>query len=125
MTYYQKRGIHKRHCLFEKYNVRFENLPDTHHKITGVYMIGDFYIGASKHIRERVLVHLRGLDRGYHENRQLKESFHEFIETYGGIRISLLNLEPKSEAYFIDKYKKRGFPLVNNFSAQSYHQRYK
>lgn len=50
------------------FNINWIGFPSTHRKVKGCYMIGNTYIGASIHIRSRILQHCnlvkRDLDLG-------------------------------------------------------------
>lgn len=41
------------------FKIDWVGFPKTHRKVKGCYLIGNVYVGASKHIRARVLQHLR------------------------------------------------------------------
>lgn len=45
--------------IFDEFNVELIGFPDTYKKISGVYRISNFYVGASYHIRQRLLQHFR------------------------------------------------------------------
>lgn len=123
MTYYQKRGIYLEHERFEKFNAIFHNFPETHRKIKGVYLIGDFYIGASIHVRSRILSHLRDSDKREHTNKGFQAEFDRYIKEYNRVDITLLNSEPRAESFFIKKFSH--LPLVNDLSAKTYAEQYK
>lgn len=71
--------------------------PDTDRAIPGVYIISDIYLGASKHIRRRLIWHYHQLRRGRHTNKKLQKAFNErdFVD------VKYLSDDPKKEREFV------------------------
>ncbi len=88
-------------------------------------MIGNFYIGASRNMRARIVSHIAALKRGDHKNSNFINSFIMFYRTNGYIPINYLNEEPFSESFFIKKFKKMGYPLINSTNGRFYDKIYK
>ena len=102
------------HELFTKYNIVFIGFPDKNKKIKGVYNIGDFYIGASSHIRKRIIQHFLNIRTGYGCNRVI-----EGIQNKKQIIVKYEFENPNDEMEISKKYG------VNISRERFYHQLFK
>lgn len=115
-----------------KFNIKWHGFPENYHrKVKGVYMIGpNVYIGASIHIRRRILEHCR--EAIYHNNfckkwpwlknrKPLSEYILNQFSSKGHIEIYRLSDDPYDERIWIDILN----PKSNNKSAKTYEQNYK
>ena len=81
------------------------NFPDVYGKFKGVYGIKDgndnyYYIGASIHVRRRIISHYNLLKKGYHDNKKILSAYKSDIPLFA----IYLNESPFSEEYFNKKY---------------------
>lgn len=88
----------KHHEAFEYFQLI--GYPDTYGKVPGVYQIGDVYIGASKHIRRRLISHYNNLKKGWHTNKLLQRYFNYCKEHGEEIPVKILDFDPFKEAYW-------------------------
>lgn len=73
-------------------------------KESGVYLFGNFYIGASKHISKRLFNHCKMALNNLHDNDEFSEKFNEYIKA--GIKIPFKIISPniEDENHFINIY---------------------
>lgn len=87
-----------------KYKLEWVGFPNTIRKVSGVYLIGNIYVGASKHIRKRILSHCSMASRDQHNNNGVSEYINDCISSKTPIRIELLSDNPFDELEFSKKY---------------------
>ena len=103
-----------------KYKIKWIGFPKNHHyKLKGVYLIEDFYIGASIHIRERILSHLRlSSKKNYNSiNKALYDSINKAYNDKGYLKVFLLSNDPFDELFFIEK---SNYNLLNKPKGHTY-----
>ncbi len=81
--------------------------------MSGVYMIGDFYIGRSNNIRARLMSHLRSAINNRHPNKEVESKIISRLLKRKVIPMWVLSDNDKDECKLIGYYKYHGFPLVN------------
>lgn len=81
----------------------------------GIYLIGDFYIGQSINIRQRVMQHYKLCLKNEHVNTDFQNKFLELLKSGKTISLKILDNKADSniEQQYIDEYRTNGFPLVN------------
>lgn len=105
-----------------KYKINWIGFPKTHRKVAGVYKIGDVYVGASKHIRERIIMHFGCAINGcFYPNQFTKAYIMEMIESGKPIDVELLSTDPMDERIFCEKLKLPGNAAI---TARYYDQLY-
>ena len=92
-----------------KYKIDYIGFPDTHRKVAGVYMIGTFYVGASKHIRNRILSHCSNAINNSKGNIGLTLYLKDKILKNEPIELMLLDEDIYKEGEYIINFK----PLYN------------
>lgn len=104
-----------------KHKIVWEGFPDTHRKVPDAYMINDFYIGASKHIRGRVIQHINdSFIWAGTSKRKVVNLVKEAYSKNGFITVKRLSDNPFDEAKFIKKYS----PVGNSGMGKAYHEQY-
>lgn len=88
-----------KHHLFK---IDWIGFPKTTRRVKGVYMIGDFYVGKSNHIRRRILSHLHSAKRG--DNDYKNDKISEWYYNYGCLKVTLLSSNTLNEIFYIKKY---------------------
>lgn len=78
-------------------------------------MIGDFYIGVTKNLRNRLLNHFRGALRGDHANKRLLKMIVDTVNNGGTADVKAIsNIATfEEEGRCILKYRSLGYPLTN------------
>lgn len=81
------------------------NFPDTNRRNPGVYGICNsrkeyFYIGASTHVRQRIVKHWYQLQKGHHNNKKLQKAY----DTHFLLYAIYLHKDPYKEEFFNKKY---------------------
>lgn len=103
------------------FNINWINAPCTNRKVAGVYLIEDFYIGASNHIRRRILSHLY-IAYKRNSNKDFYKNLYSHYEFKNCLNVEILSFDPFDEYYFIDEFR----PFYNQNAKQMYyHQTYK
>lgn len=76
-------------------------------------MLGDFYVGCSKNIHERLLAHQSSIRTG--AKCSTPYGLIRYYHRYGFllVPVNLLSNDIGHESYCIETLKGRGFPLVN------------
>lgn len=99
-----------------KYKFELVGFPETkNRKVSGVYQIGNCYIGASKHIRKRILSHI-GLS--FNNNPSNKDKYIQMcVSNNMPIKVTLLSLNVFDEAKIKGKR--------DNVREKFYHEIYK
>ena len=87
----------------------------------GVYMIGDCYIGASKHVRKRLISHIQMVKRDRHPVDRVYKYFEDCIAKDVNPVIILLSLDPYDE-YEMKKKLQHIVPIIKE--EKFYHERY-
>jgi hypothetical protein len=87
-------------------------------KVKGVYLIEDFYVGASKNIRNRIVQHLLIAQSGKSKNK-LYAKIKDVYKANGIINVTLLSNDPYDEKDMISIYGKE-FNLKGNTYCVSY-----
>lgn len=89
----------------KNFNIEWINFPDVKNRaIKGVYMIGDNnYIGASKHIRKRILSHLFNAKRDTSMNVNLKNYISIQNQNKLPIKVTFLSEDTNLEREFQNK----------------------
>lgn len=116
----------KEHHFF---NIEWIGFPNNkNRKVKGCYLIGDCYVGASCHIRARILNHLtevyrvsRNEFKYYNINNSKKSRYlYECISNNEPIKITYINEDPMKER---EMYLKYNIPILSNTT--TYDQIYK
>ena len=103
-----------------KYEIEWVGFPKTHRKVRGVYMIGpSIYLGASSHIRCRVLQHIHNSCRRQHINSSVQEYILIQIEKALPVLVTLLSTDPFME---FEMRKSIGLPI--NPRERYYHENF-
>jgi hypothetical protein len=111
--------------LYRESLISWHDFPKTHRLIKGVYLIGTYYIGASKGIKKRVKDHVRNAISDYNAGRnlcKLKTKIIQQLITYGSINVYFMDNDPYKEydLYLIFE------PECNNTKqGKFYHQQFK
>lgn len=85
----------------ESINFEFIGFPDTHRKIEGVYLFGEnAYVGASIHIRNRVISHVRAFLRNAHENKKMVAYLNECYSQNKPIQVTYLSENVNDEQFY-------------------------
>lgn len=81
----------------------------------GVYMIGDFYIGQTQDLRSRLLRHIKPviINSKNQQNQDLSNIFRYNLSNGLVMPVIILSKRHDLEQYYINKYKKLNYPLVN------------
>lgn len=90
----------------DKHKIKWNNFPDTYRQVPGVYLINDFYVGASKHIRKRIIQHMNNSMCAFdcpHVSLPVHCAISEAIKADGYITVTKLSDNPFDEKYFYDK----------------------
>ena len=87
-------------------------------KVKGVYLIEDFYVGASKNIRNRIVQHLLNAKNGNSKNK-LYAKIKEVYKDNKSINVTLLSSDPYDEKQMISLYGKE-FNLKGNTYCVAY-----
>ena len=107
-----------------KYKIEWIGFPESNlkipRKVKGVYMLGDFYIGASYHIRNRILQHLSDVNNGVPTNEVKDNKIIDWYCSKGSLLVTLLDPDPFNERYYIENT-----PNLTNIQARYYDQSYK
>lgn len=86
------------------FKIKWIGFPENRiRKLPGVYLIEGIYVGASTHIRGRIIQHLNNSKARRHSNRKLQEKLIEKIKSNEQIEVELLSENPFDEKKFIDK----------------------
>lgn len=82
----------------------------------GVYLIGDFYIGQSTNIRERLLNHVsQTINSTAYDNKNLYNKILENLKNGHVMPVTLVSDDIYHEQFFIDFFRYQiGLPLVNS-----------
>lgn len=100
----------KDHFLF---NINWIGFPKTHRKVSGCYLIGDCYVGASTHIRVRILQHCRSVYSTLNDKwKRTKETCANDKEKYIfdcisnniPIKVTYISEDPNDEELMHQKY---------------------
>jgi len=89
----------KEYHLFPKYKIIFINFPEGNKRVQGVYRINGVYVGASTHIRRRIIQHINTFQRGI-KNIRLDPTF----KSNNPIYIILESFNPMDEEIISKKY---------------------
>jgi hypothetical protein len=89
----------KEYHLFPKYKITFINFPETNKSVQGVYRINGVYVGASTHIRKRIIQHINSFERGI-KNIRLDSTF----KSNKPINVILESYNPMDEEIISKKY---------------------
>ena len=82
----------------DEHNIEWVGFPKNRfRRIKGVYMIGDIYIGASVHIRRRIIQHLNDCKRGRHSNNDVLCYFNSCNQNKTPIQVRFLSNNPFDE----------------------------
>ena len=81
----------------------------------GIYLIGNFYVGASKNLKQRLTNHFTSSRNDSRGNNQELADLIALYNSYDKkpIPVRLLSENLTEEYYWISKLKYLGFPLVN------------
>ena len=105
----------------KEFKINWVGFPDKKYKvISGVYLIEDFYVGASKNIRSRIIGHLKDSKAKRHSNKSLEYLINKKYSDCESITITLLDTNPFNEDKYLDNYEN----LVNSNKGRTYNQRY-
>jgi hypothetical protein len=94
------------------FKVDFINFPETKRAVKGVYLIGNYYIGASQNIRQRILQHCKTV---YDITNQCYKQYVDYdcirnryiffcISKKIPVKVYYLSNNPFDEGYFCRKY---------------------
>ena len=89
----------------KKFRIDWVGFPESKLKVPrrveGVYLLGDFYVGSSRNIRNRVIQHLHDSKSKYPSNRLKSEKIIEWYAQNGCLKVSLLDKNPFKEREYI------------------------
>lgn len=88
-----------------KFKINFVNYPETKRKVSGVYLIEDVYVGASKSIRSRIVGHLNAALRKSHPNNEFGEYLRLKINDNHPIDIFIIDNDVYREGFYIKMMK--------------------
>jgi len=88
-----------------KYKIDYIGFPESHLKVSGVYIIDDVYVGASKHIRSRIIKHCNNAMNNIKCNIGLNEYLKMKISDNEPIELMLLEDDIYREGEFIINFK--------------------
>lgn len=88
-----------------KFKINYVNYPETHRKVSGVYLIDDVYIGASKHNRNRIITHCNAALRDSKSNLGLYEYLKFKIINNKPIDIFFIDNDVYREGFYIEMMK--------------------
>lgn len=97
----------------------FINFPKPNGKISGVYMFGEIYVGASRDIYKRIKQHYKAVRNNEHSNDDLTYYVNYCLSIGEKIQITFLAFDVMDEAYFSMKHR-----IIPPKSAKFYHQVY-
>jgi hypothetical protein len=88
-----------------KFKINWIGFPKTHRKVKGVYRIENFYVGASIHIRSRILSHcylcLSKEDFKVNYNQKMYSELKRCYLEKGFINVTYLDGNPLNEGVYI------------------------
>jgi hypothetical protein len=90
------------------------------HTNWGVYLMGDFYVGASTNIRKRLIAHTLNCLNHRHVNKDFERRFIENLVSGNMMKILILSSNVFDEYDLIKFGKELGYPLVNSDSAKAF-----
>lgn len=88
-----------------KFKINFVNYPETNRRVSGVYLIEDVYVGASKSIRSRIVNHLNAALRKSHPNNEFGEYLRLKIINNHPIDIFIIDDDMYKEGFYIEMMK--------------------
>lgn len=108
------------------HKIEFVNFPISKRIIRGVYMIEDYYVGASKNVRSRIVSHINNTFSGIRIYGKLydiiSEKIYETYQTKGYLTVTFLSHDTNEESIYYDIYK----PKCNDpIRGRWYNQRFK
>jgi hypothetical protein len=82
---------------------------------SGVYLIGDFYVGQSGNISRRMVGHIHTWRKG---EQGASAGIDNYFEKYGHstIPVTVLSAQRRDEAYWTSILKEKGYPICNSTS---------
>jgi len=105
----------------KKININWIGFPKKRRRVKGVYMIEDFYVGATTNVRARILAHITGAfnmfkffenSEGYEYYdtycNELSKVQNKILECYKKnlvINVTFLDEDPYKEIEYIEMYK--------------------
>lgn len=108
-------GLSKHHV----FNIKWIGFPNTYKKVQGVYCIGEYYVGASRHIRKRILSHCHKVKRGEVNLGCDKDLYiRDCLKNDKPIKVSLLSKNPYNEGYWQEL-------ILGNRDPNTYEKAYK
>jgi len=108
----------------EKYEIKWIGFPESklknNPKVRGVYLLGDFYIGASKNIRSRVVDHLKMADSPFNTTNKTKKKIIEWYNAKRSLTVTFIDDDPFNER----KYANSLPNLTNSCYGRFYDEMY-
>jgi hypothetical protein len=99
-----------------KYKIEYIGYPKTHKKVSGVYLIDDVYVGASKHNRLRIISHCNNSCNNNHNNLELSDYLKIKIFFNQPIKIYFLDNDIYKEGKYIELLKPIFNKTFNSYS---------
>lgn len=93
--------------------------------VSGVYLIGDFYVGASIDVPVRINGHMFNAISDRHTNKMTGAYIKRTLDNNSHIHVRILSEDIYDERMIIDKLRKDGFPLTNSPIGTSFHHKLK
>lgn len=108
----------KPHC---KFDIDWIGFPKTHRRVKGVYLIQHCYIGASIHIRNRILSHLHGIKRLKIIKSYKDKYLFDCILTSKPVKVYLLSNNPleekKWQEYYFGKHDNITYDIIPEYKS--------
>lgn len=108
------------HLSMGKFCKEIMNIEYNSLKKSGVYIIGDFYIGRSKDISSRLMYHLNYSIKGEHTNKEMQDRIMSKILNDKKLSIKIISDNQDDEEKLIYDYYEKGYPLINKQFLDSY-----
>ncbi len=99
-----------------KFKINFVNYPETNRRVSGVYLIEDVYVGASKSIRSRIVNHLNAALRKSHPNNEFGEYLRLKIINNHPIDIFIIDDDKYNEGFYIEMMKPKYNRTLKSYS---------
>jgi hypothetical protein len=87
-----------------QFKIEFLDVPEFKRTLKGVYRIENFYVGASKNIRGRILAHCFNAERqkGSRSDTDLLKAIRGSFNEKGFLCVTILDTNPMNEFMYID-----------------------
>jgi hypothetical protein len=103
-----------------QFKIEFLDVPEFKRTLKGVYRIENFYVGASKNIRRRIISHCLlayNPTNIKYDDKPLLKAIRVCFASKGFISVTILDTDPKNEIKYIDYNN-----MFNKPNGVCYHQ---